>query len=111
MDTLRRMRIFQPKTYLSVDFGKKEILAVSLRNKELSDGFPFPDLEKRRFEKVDNLEMEIRDFISNVRKRTRPMISGIEGRRALNVALQVMDQINENCRKYAHLFDEQGGEE
>ena len=44
----------------------------------------------------DILELELKDFITNVRNRTVPKVSGVEGRRDLKIALQVVDQINEN---------------
>jgi hypothetical protein len=34
LESMRRMRIFQPGRYLSVDFGKKEIMAVRLKANE-----------------------------------------------------------------------------
>jgi len=89
------MRIFQPGTYLSVDFTKKEIMSVRLKQKDQS-AFPIPEISKQSFADQDILELELRDFISNVRNRTTPSVSGREGRRALDIALQVVDQINEN---------------
>jgi predicted dehydrogenase len=95
MENIRRMRIFQPGTYLSVDFIKKEIMSVRLKKKGPAE-FPVPDIYKQGFEDRDILEMELADFVANVRNRNRPLVSGIEGRRALDVALQVVRQINEN---------------
>ena len=95
MDNIRRMRIFQPGKYLSVDFTKKEIMSVKLKEQKQST-FPIPDITKQTFSDQDILELELKDFISNVRNRTRPSVSGYEGRRALEIALQVVDQINEN---------------
>ena len=95
MDNIRRMRIFQPGRYLSVDFTKKEIMSVKLKQAQQSD-FPIPDISKQTFTDQDILELELKDFIENVRNRTKPTVSGHEGRRALDIALQVVDQINEN---------------
>jgi predicted dehydrogenase len=95
LDNIRRMRIFQPGTYLSVDFTKKEIMSVRLK-KQQQDTFPVPEISKQNFSDQDILELELKDFIANVRNRTRPSVSGDEGRRALDIALQVVNQINEN---------------
>ncbi|MHB8790873.1 MAG: Gfo/Idh/MocA family oxidoreductase [Desulfobulbaceae bacterium] len=95
LDNIRRMRIFQPGTYLSVDFSKKEVMSVSLK-KEEGQAMPVPQIRKQGFPEQDSLELELTDFIANVRNRTRPMVSGHEGRRALDVALRVVKQINEN---------------
>lgn len=103
LDNIRRMRIFQPGTYLSVDFTKKEIMSVRLK-KDAQSAFPLPDIQKQGFKEQDILELELLDFINNVRNRTRPMVSGKEGRRALNVALKVVDQINENRTRAERLL-------
>jgi len=107
MDNIRRMRIFQPGTYLSVDFIKKEIMSVRLK-KENRTGFPVPDIHKQGFEEQDILELELRDFINNVQRRTRPTVSGIEGRRALEIALQVVNQINENRARVEEMLNREG---
>ncbi len=50
----------------------------------------------KSFAGEDALFNEISHFISHVRSRTRPDVSGIEGRRALEVVMQVMDQIKKH---------------
>lgn len=107
MDNIRRMRIFQPGTYLSVDFTKKEIMSVRL--KKLAGDIPIPDITKQSFTDQDILELELKDFISNVRNRTTPKVSGHEGRRALDIALQVVDQINENRARVEQTLSEVPG--
>ncbi len=104
MDNMRRMRIFQPGKYLSVDFSKKEVMAIKLKQ-GMPNNMPLPDISRHGFSDQDILELELTDFISNIRNRTRPMVSGREGRRALDVALQVMHQIKVNQNKVAHLLD------
>jgi len=95
MDNIRRMRIFQPGTYLSVDFTKKEVMSIKLKQ-GTTESIPQPDVTKHKFEEQDILELELKDFINNVRNRTRPQVSGHEGRQALQIALQVISQIKEN---------------
>jgi predicted dehydrogenase len=103
MDNMRRMRIFQPGKYLSVDFSKKEVMAIKLKQGS-TNALPLPDISKYGFSEQDVLELELTEFIDNVRTRTRPTVSGVEGRRALDVALRVMAQIRENQDKVAHLL-------
>ncbi len=103
MDNMRRMRIFQPGKYLSVDFSKKEVMAIKLKQGG-SNALPLPDISKYGFSEQDVLELELKEFVENVRTRTRPTVSGREGRRALDVALRVMAQIRENQDKVAHLL-------
>lgn len=103
MDNMRRMRIFQPGRYLSVDFGKKEVMSIQLK-KEESAAFPLPDIKKYGFREQDALELELTDFVNNVRQRSKPMVSGVEGRRALDIALQVVEQISVNQEQVQHLL-------
>jgi predicted dehydrogenase len=107
MENIRRMRIFQPGQYLSVDFGKKEIMAVRLQT-DSSSGSPTPEISKSNFQEQDALELELRDFIQHVRERTRPAVSGEEGRRALDVALQVVSQIQSNRQHIEQILIDEG---
>jgi len=103
LENIRRMRIFQPGTYLSVDFSKKEVMSVSLK-KEAGQATPVPQIHKQGFAEQDTLELELQDFIANVRNRAKPQVSGHEGRRALDVALLVVNQINENRARVEELL-------
>ncbi|MCI5196866.1 MAG: gfo/Idh/MocA family oxidoreductase [Candidatus Electrothrix sp. AW5] len=107
MENIRRMRIFQPGKYLSVDFGKKEVMAIKLKQ-GVQGEIPLPDISRHGFSEQDVLEMEIREFIDNIRQRCKPTVSGHEGRRALAVALSVINQIQQNQENFGHLMGEQG---
>jgi predicted dehydrogenase len=107
LDNMRRMRIFQPGQYISLDFGKKEIMTVRLKP-GTDGGNPVPEINKSAFQDQDALELELRDFIQHVRHRTRPAVAGEEGRRALDVALQVVAQINSNRERIEQLLTEEG---
>lgn len=107
LENMRRMRIFQPGQYLSIDFGKKEIMTVRMKPVE-SGGTPIPDIRKSTFQEQDALELELRDFIKHVRQRTRPAVSGEEGLRALDVALQVVEQINSDRHRIEQILAEEG---
>ena len=105
LENIRRMRIFQPGKYLSVDFTKKEVMAIKLKKGGQGD-IPLPDVSRHGFSDQDVLEMEIREFIDNIRHRRKPTVSGREGRRALAVALSVISQIQENQQRFGHLMGE-----
>ena len=107
MDDIRRMRIFQPGTYISVDFIKKEAMTVSMK-KDSQSNFPLPDIKKQGFQEQDILELELKDFIANVRNRSKPMVSGVEGRRALDIALQVVNQNSENLARVEKMLRDEG---
>jgi len=103
MDNMRRMRIFQPGRYLSVDFSKKEVMSITLKE-GARNGQPLPEIRKHGFADQDILELELTDFIANVRRRARPLVGGQEGRRALKVALEVVQQVNENRARVEKLL-------
>lgn len=93
---VRKMRIFQPGSYINVDFGNKRIMTIQLSDDLRENGMPKQEVELRSFADGDALKSEVTSFVRHVRERTRPAVSGQEGRRALAVALQVMDQIKEH---------------
>ncbi len=107
MDNMRRMRIFQPGRYLSVDFGKKEVMSIELKSKDMAP-FPQPDIKKYGFSEQDALEQELLDFVRHVGNRSKPMVSGVEGRMALDVALQVVEHIQTNKEQIEQLLIQEG---
>lgn len=92
---IRKMRIFQPGSYITVDFANRKVMTIHLRDELLESGMPKQQIEIKEFTEGDALKSEIQHFVDHVRNRTRPAVSGVEGRRALEVALQVMEQIRE----------------
>lgn len=107
LESMRRMRIFQPGQYLSVDFGRKELMEVRLQPGK-DGGYPAPETSRSAFQEQDALELELTDFVRHVRERSEPSVSGEEGRRALDVALQVMTQIRANCERVEQILKDEG---
>ena len=90
----RKMRVFQPDAYLSLDFKKRKLLVVN--GVEYKPGrIPKVDSERPRFGKSDPLEEEIKSFLESVRTRRPPRVGGAEGRRALACALSVRGCVQE----------------
>ncbi len=93
----RRMRIFQPGSMINVDFANRKVMTIHLKKGEFqTNGMPKQDVLVRSFPEGDALNSEILHFVENVRNRTSPLVSGNEGRRALNVALQAIRQIKDH---------------
>ncbi|MCI5142769.1 MAG: gfo/Idh/MocA family oxidoreductase, partial [Candidatus Electrothrix sp. ATG1] len=82
-------------------------MAIKLKQ-EAQGSIPLPDVSRHGFSDQDVLEMEIREFVENIRHRRNPTVSGKEGRRALAVALSVISQIKENQERFSHLLGEEG---
>ena len=96
LTNVRKMRIFQPGSYINVDFANKKIMTIQLRNELLESGMPKQNIAVESFAGQDALYDEIVHFIHHVRERTKPDVSGTEGKRALEVVLRVIEQISEH---------------
>lgn len=100
-ETLRKIRIFQPGAYISANCGKKKITVVRLDRAVLNpDRFPQLTSNETKFPESDALADEILSFVSAVKKRNRPVVSGEDGRRALKYALEIISQIKKGSKKF-----------
>lgn len=88
---LREIRIFQPQAYLSLDFMEQKGHVI---NKE----FGGLVREEIPIQKGEPLMLEIRSFVDCVQKASRPKVSTELGTSALEVALQITEQINQNIK-------------
>jgi len=86
----RKMRIFQPDTYLVVDYGEKRIRICRREKGGGGHELPHITLEEREVGGEDALEEEIRDFIQSVRERREPVVGGREGLQALEMAERIV---------------------
>lgn len=89
-EAMRKIRIFQPDAYISIDYQERKI---SIFRKD-GEGFPVPGLpnvtmEEKSFEQGDALLAEIRSFVDAVSTGSAPPVTGEDGRRALELALQI----------------------
>jgi len=90
----RKLRVFQPDAYLSIDLQQK-LLTVVRRPAAIAEGaLPKVDLEERSFEPGDALLDEIRSFVEAVRGGGRPVVSGEDGLRALETATRIAELVN-----------------
>lgn len=89
---MRKMRVFQPDAYISIDYLENKI-AICRKVYERSR-FRIVE-EMRSFVQTDALMLEIRAFVEAVRQGTAPLVSGEEGRRALEVALAITGSIQQ----------------
>jgi predicted dehydrogenase len=89
-DAVRKIRIFQSDAYISIDYQARKI---SIFRKD-DGGVPVPGLpnvsmEEKSFEQSDALLAEIRAFVNAVRNGTAPVVTGEDGKRALELALRI----------------------
>jgi predicted dehydrogenase len=102
---LRKIRVFQPDAYISADCGKRQLTVISLDpEKKDADGFPQVDTSKEKYPESDPLNDEISSFISAVTNGSDPVVTGEDGRNALRVALNIIDQIERGCKNFRPTF-------
>lgn len=102
---MRKIRVFQPNAYLSIDYASRELTVIKKSLGEGILGFPGIKANISSFPDGDSLLAELRAFISSVRTRKAPLVSGEEGRKALGIALKIVRQINNNVKDYRHILD------
>ncbi len=91
-ERVRKLRLFQPHQYLSVDYGKQEAFALEVaRDRRIaSNHLPM--------EKDEPLKLELESFLECVERRARPRVNGEDACRALEVALAILDKIEVHSR-------------
>ncbi len=85
----RRMRIFQPDAYITLDFQHKKVAVFRKGEGEMSPGVPNVVMEEKVLEQVDALQEEISSFLESVRDGKPPVVSGLDGKMALETALLI----------------------
>ncbi len=96
----RKIRIFQPDAYLSVDFAEHKISVIRQDGANEKGLIPGMDIKHHSFKGGDALDDELRSFVEAVAKRKTPAVTGQMGRDALNLALNIMDQIKLTSQNY-----------
>jgi predicted dehydrogenase len=90
-DRVRKIRFFQPASYLSIDYAAQKVEAWRL---EKGSG-PMPSIEggDLAVHSEEPLKLELEDFIAAVVSRRAPAVTGEQGRRALAVAQAITDKM------------------
>jgi len=101
---MRKIRIFQPDSYLSLDYAEREVELFRKLTERGADGFPEIEYKQLPVADVDPLEEQLRAFSESVRTGKRPIVSGEEGRKALEVATQVSELIKEQMESLGVAF-------
>lgn len=94
-EKIRKMRFFQPRDYVAVDYANNYASISSLAPSAAS---PWPGVNTKVLEvqNVEPLRAEIESFVDSAMNNTRPLVSGEDGQRALALALRTLEQIHEH---------------
>jgi predicted dehydrogenase len=102
-ERVRKLRFFQPKQYISVDYGRQDVLVFSVGGDQDSSGTPSVNpqinVAKPAITTEEPLSAELKSFLDSVRQRSKPLVSLEDGRRALAVALDIVSTIREHGKK------------
>jgi predicted dehydrogenase len=102
-ERVRKLRFFQPHQYLSLDFARQDLLLIDVAAAAGMDPAQLAalalaagqhpsaglSLSKVAVEQGEPLRLEIESFLTAVRERSVPVVSGEDGRAALALALEI----------------------
>jgi predicted dehydrogenase len=96
MEAQRKIRIFSPTSYISINYQKQELSIYTLKKGQKLDENNLMKMIKRErkvFDKKEPLLAELTAFVNSVRTGQPPVVSGEQGRQALALALEISEQI------------------
>jgi predicted dehydrogenase len=100
-ERVRKLRFFQPHQYISIDYGRQDVLVFSVGEEGEPSANPDIKVAKPQVTSEEPLRAELRSFLHAVRTHSRPAVTLEEGRRALGVALDVVHAIREHGERIA----------
>jgi predicted dehydrogenase len=101
-ERVRKLRFFQPKQYVSLDYGRQDVVVFSVGVDDASatpSVNPQIQMAKTPTTREEPLHAELKAFLESVQRRSPPAVTLEDGRRALAVALDVVASIREHAEK------------
>jgi predicted dehydrogenase len=102
-ERVRKLRFFQPQQYISVDYGRQEVLVFAVGESGLGNSTPSvnPQIKvaKPAVAAEEPLHAELKSFLHAVAERSKPVVPVEEGRRALGLALEIVEAIREHGKR------------
>ena len=105
-ERVRKLRFFQPRQYVSLDYSRQEVLVFSVGDpgkdktgESMPSVNPQIHVAKPAIVAEEPLRAELRSFLDAVRTRSKPLVSFEDGRRALAVALDIVAAIRAHGQK------------
>jgi predicted dehydrogenase len=102
-ERVRKLRFFQPRQYISLDYGRQEALVFTVGSDGAAAGTPSVNpqigVNKLPVASEEPLHAELKSFLHAVRRRSIPLVSLEDGRRSLALALEILGAIREHGKK------------
>ncbi len=101
-EKVRKLRLFQPGEYISVDYQRQDAVRLAVRKNEPSQpkesGLP-PQIayEPLSVTPGEPLKLELDAFFSAVRTQTEPLVTAFQAANALRVAESILAKIKEHA--------------
>jgi predicted dehydrogenase len=90
LEKVRKFRVFAPRTYVSADFTAREAQIYRL---EADGGAPRIASTREGAPDQEPLRLQIEAFARAIRERSEPVVPGRDGRRALALALTILERM------------------
>ena len=88
-EVTRKIRMFIPNAYISLDYAKQEAFIYTKDAKGIHR-------KSLPIEKEEPLKKELEHFLDCIREDKKPLVSGVEAKEALKVALEITQKIWEH---------------
>ena len=97
-EKIRKTRFYQTNAYVVLDYATKFASLTSL-NPEASHPLLGISINRLQIDDVEPLKAEITSFLDSIENDTEPAVTGDDGRRALALAVGVLDKIHSHVSK------------
>jgi predicted dehydrogenase len=97
-EKIRKTRFYQTNAYVVLDYATKFASLTSL-NPEASHPLLGISIKRLTIDDVEPLRAEITSFLDSIENNTEPSVTGEDGRRALALAVGVLDKIHSHVSK------------
>ncbi len=98
-ERVRKLRLFQPKQYLSLDYGRQDLAIFSVKG-DRQIGF-----EQAQVTKGEPLKLQFDAFLDAVETRKLSKCDGARARLTLGAALAILDKIKEHSETVSHAVE------
>ena len=102
-ERVRKLRFFQPRQYVSIDYGRQEVLIFTVGEDGQRSAMPSVNpqigVTKPPVAAEEPLHAELKSFLDTARERTTPVVPLEDGRRALALALEILEAIRAHGKK------------
>jgi predicted dehydrogenase len=97
-EKIRKTRFYQTNAYVVLDYATKFASLTSL-NPEAAHPLLGISIDRLQIKDVEPLRAEITSFLDSIENDFQPAVTGEDGRRALALAIGVLDQIHSHVSK------------